>query len=1746
LCLLCLGLGISSISPAQTKGLIVKAATSGGAAVLDPNGDGYVSKTTTGFLANDVAESEIIYIKMDLPIDDPLADTRTGPTDGFTDFVGNGNIYSAASYYDGTNMLFRFRLGGFANNAKGYSVLIDTDGKFGNTGSNADPEYSSVNPGFEVEVVLRTNFFVDVNNVNTSSTGSPIVSTTSFAYDQYSQKAVAYTTNNGTADYFYDFYVPFSALTGLGLGITTATPLRMVPNTVISPKSALVGNISDIGGVNDGITGITSGWTTIINAQSPTSADGTVQSEPPVVTGPITDGATSVSGTSTEANGTTITVYKNGVPVGTTTVSGGTWTLSGLTALVSGQVITATAQASGELVSVYSESVTVSCSYGVTAPAGFAITVAASKVVQVNNTDNSFATNGVVNLYRASAGTDIILTNAGFTTLTVPSTGQATNQYCWKCDTGGGSGGNTCTTSMGNNCTAAAGSYWATYKAPSAGCHSVVTAPFCVSGTATTYTALSVTSPIAVGATTISGAITANALATGGTGTYRIYLFVGLSTPTPEVYLGSGTVVVSSTGVSTPWSVTLSDGSSVISGKRIIAYVEKVAVGTCFSAAAVSSSNIATASPSDTPVVNSTIIAGATSISGTSTEANGTTIRVYKNGVLLGTTTVSGGTWTLGSLSGLVAGDVITATAQNTTASETVSATSSSVTVIATQTAVTPSITGSYFEGGTSVSGGFSAGTVNAGDILKVYIDGVQLNDASGNAISLTLTAGQTSWTLSSIGSTELYPGGVLSAKVTRTGNSEGPSSNTVTVQCTNPDLSTESLTATTPSVCNNTTATVQVANSDSGVIYTLYDAANTTALSSDRLGTGGTITFSTFNLTADVSSFTLRAFKIPNTSCATNALKTLPTQITIYANPLDRTVSPTSQTVNVGAAGSITVASSESGVSYQLWKDLTTDVLVSSQTGTGGTLTFGTGALGVATTFYIKAIRTHTAPDPDLLCELVMSQNATVNVNNDADGDGVNNLIDLDDDNDGIPDIVEGKGVNPSLDADGDGIPNFLDSDFPGFIDTNADGVDDRFDQDLDGIPNHLDLDSDNDGIPDVIEAGGIDTNGDGRVDFTEADANAADADNDGLIDNIDAGNADSAASSELTNGSYGGIYPVGGAIDTDADGVPDFLDLDSDNDGIFDVLEAGGTDANNDGIIDYTGTFASNDSNGNGWINSKDGGSGGTSPITTTGAVGTVPTAYIGQNTDGDAVPDFRDLDSDNDGINDVLEAGLTDSDNNGLIGTGSGASITGLNTTTGVVTGATSTVLNTDGDAVPDFRDLDSDNDGINDVRENGGTDANNDGLVDGTDADGDGILSSADGNLGGFGDMNDPLPTDTDGDGVPNYRDLDSDNDGINDVRENGGTDANNDGLVDGTDADGDGILSSADGNLGGFGDTNDPLPTDTDVDGVPNYRDLDSDNDGINDVIEYQDTNGNGIIDGAEINLDTNNDGLVDGTDTDGDGILGLADGNTSGFGDASDPAPASTDGDSVPNYLDLDSDGDGINDIDEVCAIPSPGCSTLDADDDGVVDGNTDADGDGILAPADANDNTFGEGTGSLPVTFVSFNGQLINNQVKLDWKTISERNNSYFIIERSLNTQNWTEIIKVTAKGEAQTLTSYQAFDENPQVGTNYYRLWQVDKDGKREMYPRWVDIVYNYSAINSIYPNPTIDKLNIKLKSNPKEPVQLRIINASGKVLQEIRFQKTAIEDEVVLNVKDLPNGIYFLEILSVKGRETLKFVK
>jgi hypothetical protein len=297
----------------------------------------------------------------------------------------------------------------------------------------------------------------------------------------------------------------------------------------------------------------------------------------------------------------------------------------------------------------------------------------------------------------------------------------------------------------------------------------------------------------------------------------------------------------------------------------------------------------------------------------------------------------------------------------------------------------------------------------------------------------------------------------------------------------------------------------------------------------------------------------------------------------------------------------------------------------------------------------------------------------------------------DTDDDNDGIPDINENiAGVDAYADEDNDGIPNAYDptpgGTVPSFRDANNDGISDVFDTDQDGVINSLDLDSDNDGIPDIIEAGGTDIDNNGVADLL------TDTDSDGLPDIYDANNGGTA----LPN------------VDMDKDGFPNALDLDSDGDGILDVREAGLTDANTDGLAD--GTLGPD-----GWSDTVD-----------------ALVTLILPNTDVTGPANYIDIDSDDDGVTDNVEGQSTngyilptglDDDYDGIDNAyDNNDALYGGNTANGI------TPNNNDGADNPDYTDTDSDNDGISDLKEASGSLLAS--ILNTNDSDEDGLLNQFD--------------------------------------------------------------------------------------------------------------------------------------------------------------------------------------------------------------------------------------------------------------------------------------------------------------------------------------------------------------------------------------------------------------------------------
>jgi uncharacterized repeat protein (TIGR01451 family) len=618
----------------------------------------------------------------------------------------------------------------------------------------------------------------------------------------------------------------------------------------------------------------------------------------------------------------------------------------------------------------------------------------------------------------------------------------------------------------------------------------------------------------------------------------------------------------------------------------------------------------------------------------------------------------------------------------------------------------------------------------------------------------------------------------------------------------------------------------------------------------------------------------------------------------------------------------------------------------------------------------------------------------------------------DIDDDNDGIPDYVESNGADAGGDDDFDGTPNYADINFTGFIDNNNDGVNDNFDADLDGIPNQYDLDSDNDGIPDVVEAitltqqGGVDQNGDGVID------NYTDTDNDGLSQNVDGNN-----SGDIGSGNGLGIP------DLDGDGIPNYIDLDSDNDGIPDLVEAGGTDANNDGRID---AYTDSDADG------------------------------FSDNVDGDVGND-----------------GLAENTTNALL-----ISMSDANNDGRADSYAVHIIKNMDGDSKPNPYDLDSDNDGITDVREAGFTDTDNNGFSDGT--------KGAD----GWDDTIDALTTlsirNTDASGRPDYRDIDADNDGIPDNVEGIATSSY---LLPGTaDSDNDGLIDTYD-NSSSFGG-NGITPNDQDADGTPDYIDSDTDNDGVIDLYEGNDFNFNGQIDDVP--------GLS-GTDTDGDGLDDFFDNNNSSIKGTS--AYMGNAGSTI---------GDG-----------SPGSVT-------VVQRNIQF---GCAFERDWRCLNY-----VLPVEFLDINANIKNGLVNITWVVTCDKIIEHFDVEWSRNGIDFIKLNEVKGIGATCKASPFNVSHDITGIGVSqlYYRIRAVDTEGKNKLSNM---VLLKQKILNkiTIAPNPVINEAQINIAIEKAGNVQLKILDAAGKILlQQTEYLQRGANKFELRAIEKLQNGVYTVQVV------------
>ena len=175
-----------------------------------------------------------------------------------------------------------------------------------------------------------------------------------------------------------------------------------------------------------------------------------------------------------------------------------------------------------------------------------------------------------------------------------------------------------------------------------------------------------------------------------------------------------------------------------------------------------------------------------------------------------------------------------------------------------------------------------------------------------------------------------------------------------------------------------------------------------------------------------------------------------------------------------------------------------------------------------------------------------------------------------------------------------------------------------------------------------------------------------------------------------------------------------------------------------------------------------------------------------------------------------------------------------------------------------------------------------------------------------------------------------------------------------------------------------------------------------------------------------------------------------------------------------------------------------------------------------------------------LPVTLTTFTAAKKSESILLNWQTANESNNAYFAVERSADGVNFKEIGRINGRGYTTQPQQYNFEDFAYLHGQNYYRLRQVNNDGKYT-YSLIVSVEMVGSQIVKLYPNPVQNMLHVD-GLNAAGTTKLSIVNNAGKVLQ----QASIIASSYNMNLQQLPAGVYYLRIESDKKTSTMKFVK
>src|SRR5690554_6274755 len=183
--------------------------------------------------------------------------------------------------------------------------------------------------------------------------------------------------------------------------------------------------------------------------------------------------------------------------------------------------------------------------------------------------------------------------------------------------------------------------------------------------------------------------------------------------------------------------------------------------------------------------------------------------------------------------------------------------------------------------------------------------------------------------------------------------------------------------------------------------------------------------------------------------------------------------------------------------------------------------------------------------------------------------------------------------------------------------------------------------------------------------------------------------------------------------------------------------------------------------------------------------------------------------------------------------------------------------------------------------------------------------------------------------------------------------------------------------------------------------------------------------------------------------------------------------------------------------------------------------------------------------TTPLPIELLSFNALVSgSDKVRAFWTTMSERDNDYFTVERSIDGLSWIDLGKVPGAGNSTSKLDYEWFDFEPVNGISYYRLRQNDFDGKFT-HSEVRSVVFNQTEHLDflLYPNPTDGKINLSVIGKSLNNVQIKITSISGQI---VYFEDGVSGNLLTHDLTNYSKGLYLLKVKTEEESYVFRVVK